>query len=378
MEHTRSSSGSSSRIGGMAATWDNANYAWCSSGQPRGMAFPLLARQVCAAALQQHRLGEEIDVFLFVFLSQTRCGGCWDASCPDRGLGHCFRHRGMAPDALNAASRAAMRDEWIRMLQRASAMCPGANVGDVGVAEDWEFDRVEVADRYYKPRDIGLTQNHYAIQLWGVQQCFNLVASREHLRGRRYLAVMRARLDSFWFAPVPAVRPLLATGEILVRAASDAELRVPSDQFALVPRDHAEVHFVKWLEDLANDTFVQRVAQRVTERWNRYIGAEGALMLAFEEHGVPYSRQPFPFAVFRPWGRCFVLGQPPGAEKGCRRALEGAMHQRYVEAAVQSASSTRVVTLTGYVRMVVTTLLHVGVNHCPGQLITTLAHGSWI
>merc|ERR1712007_424088 len=58
-------------------------------------------------------------------------------------------------------------------------------------------------------------------------------------------------------------------------------------------------------------------------RWNRYLGAEGALMLAFEEHGVPYQRHPFPFAVFRSVGRCFVLGQPPGIIEGCRRALAG-------------------------------------------------------
>merc|ERR1712086_1226820 len=101
------------------------------------------------------------------------------------------------------------------------------------------------------------------------------------------------------------------------------ENRVPSDQFAFVPRVHAEVYFEHWLENLANETFVDRVTDRVTRRWNRYLGAEGALMLALEEADVRYKRHPFPFSVFRPAGRCFVLGQPPGIKEGCARALAG-------------------------------------------------------
>lgn len=202
-------------------------------------------------------------------------------------------------------------------------MCPGSHLGGVHVAEDWEFDQASVGDQYYKPRDVGLTQNHYPIQLWGVQRCFRMVEEAERHRGSLYEAVIRARLDSFWFAPIPALRPLLAANVVLVRAAADAEHRVPSDQFAVVPRAHAEVYFVQWLEDLANETFVNRVMSRVERRWNKYLGAEGALMLALEEHGVPYQRHPFPFAVFRPSGRCFVLGQPPGPDVGCARALDG-------------------------------------------------------
>ncbi|CAE8597803.1 unnamed protein product [Polarella glacialis] len=292
---------------------------------------------VCAASLQQSLAGDSVDVFLFAFLSGTRCGGCWDhgdgqgkseggGACYDRGLGPCLRHRhrsGRPSDGLSEETRAEAASEWRQRLRLALAMCPGSIFGAVDVAEDWEFDQAEVGDRYYLPRRMGLTQNHYPIQLWGVQRCFRMVEESEVHRGVRYTAVLRARLDSYWFAPIPSLRPLLASGSVLVRGAADAEYRVPSDQFAVVPREHAEVYFVQWLEDLANQTFVQRIMARATERWNRYVGAEGALMLAFEEHGVPYQREPFAFSVFRPNGRCFNLGQPPGIQLGCSRALAG-------------------------------------------------------
>mmetsp|Transcript_75683 Transcript_75683/g.246062 ORF Transcript_75683/g.246062 Transcript_75683/m.246062 type:complete len:683 (+) Transcript_75683:61-2109(+) len=325
-----------------AASTPHSAFALCISGQPRGAGLGQLARIVCASALPQFLEGESIDAFLFVFLSGQRCGGCWEGSCQDRGLGACVRHRdGRPEDALPDALREAEWNQWKAHLQAAVRMCPGSRVGSMGVAEDWEYHLAEVGDKYLRPREAGLTQNHFMIQPWGVQRCFRMVEEAETAwrGGRRYDAVLRVRLDSFWFAPLPSLRPLLATGAVLVRAASNAEQpggfsNVPSDQFAFVPRDHAEVYFVQWLENLANETFIRNVYKRVQERWNKYIGGEGSLRLAFEEHNVPYDRHPFPFAVFRSTGRCFNVGQPPGTMEGCRR-VAASIGGAAFEAAVQ-------------------------------------------
>lgn len=301
-----------------------ATYAYCLSGQAQRTNSLLLARQVCAASLSQHVMNDTVDIFAFVSLGPSRCGPCHHQKCHDQGLGDCIEHLQNGerpPDAMDSSARGVSKNYWKRLLQDAIEMCPGSQYGAVDIAEDWEFN----ASEYTIARRYGMTQPGFAIQVWGIRQCFGLVEESERNSGVRYEAVMRARLDTFWFAPLPPYAPLLKPGNILVRSVSSADIfSNTNDQFAVVPRVHADAYFISWLAQLANDTFMHSVFERVSRRWNKNLGCESALMLTMEERGKPLDTSAaFPFAVFRPKGQCFVFGQPPGHEAVCQRLILG-------------------------------------------------------